>query len=284
MLTMVLLLGCSSQATKTIQASSTTPPPATATRTLPSATATLAPTLGPEACSDQKGRILSLHYPALEDGRLTSIRVYVPPCLSLEQEIPTLYALHGLRFNNRQWVDLGIQELLDTRIGDGEWAPFFVAMPFLRDPLFTGTDGGPASYEQEFLEAVIPYMERRFATNSQRAIVGISRGAIWALEIAFRHPQSFQSLVVLSASLHVNMARPKYDPLRMPLAELDAPPAIYLGMGDGDPDGIKALEDLSRRLEQQDLKHQLTIKPGGHDNPLWRLFLEEALQFAVDSW
>jgi enterochelin esterase-like enzyme len=247
-------------------------------------TITAAPTSPPEACIDQEGRVISLHYPALDDGRLTSIRVYQPPCLSPEQQYPTLYALHGLRFNNQQWIDLGIRQLMDAKIAAGEWPPFFIAMPFLRDPLFTGTDGGRGSYEQEFLEAVIPYMEGRFETNTQRAIVGISRGAVWALEIAFQNSESFRSVVALSPSLHLNMARPKYDPLRMPLRELDSSLAIYLGVGDGDPDGIKSLEALARRLAELVAEPQMEIKPGGHDNPLWILFMGEALQFVADAW
>lgn len=281
------LVACSGQ----VQEIDHTPSSPSATITLtqetppiPSATIEPAASLTVEECTERKGRLVSLLYPAKEDGQLTSIRAYLPPCYPQERDYPTLYALHGLRSNNQQWIELGLREVMDEKIVAGDWPPFMVAMPFLREPLFTGTDGGEGSYEQEFQEAVIPYFERRFEADSARAIAGISRGGLWALEIAFRDGDSFRSVVALSPSLHVNLAAARYDPLRMPLPDLSLPPGIYLGMGDRDPEGLQALELLSDRLEQHGAEHQLIVKPGGHDNALWMLFLEEVLQFVVERW
>jgi len=60
-----------------------------------------------------------------------------------------------------------------------------------------------------FIESTIPHRW----TAEGRAIGGMSRGAVWSLEIAFRNPARFAAVGGHSAALNVNQAPQMYDPL-----------------------------------------------------------------------
>jgi enterochelin esterase-like enzyme len=123
-------------------------------------------------------------------------------------------ALHGKPFDEAHWDDLGLDEAAEAGIVAGEWSPLLLVMPHVPEPLFSQTDGGPGSYEQELLEGLLPAIGSRYPIDHARlAISGISRGGVWALEIGLRHPETFGIVASLSPALALNRARPQYDPL-----------------------------------------------------------------------
>jgi enterochelin esterase-like enzyme len=160
-------------------------------------------------------------------------------------------------------------------------------MPFEPEPLFSSSDGGARSYEAEFMESLMPAVESRFnliEQSSGRAIAGISRGGVWALEIAFRHPQEFSGVAALSPALNLNFARPRYDPLWIVQQGGPLPGQIFLAAGDREQTIRASAEQLSQALEQQGVGHEFSIKPGTHAQELWTALLEPALEFLVSGW
>lgn len=290
---LVLATGCIGVPTTTESVSPVVPSPtvsttplaviATATRAIPSPSPNLSP-----VCEESYGRVEEGSYPGRVLTEQIPVRVYLPPCYYQENRLyPVLYLLHGSTLDESQWGDLGVDELADDKIGTNEWPSFIIVMPRQPEPLLTGTDGGPESYEAEFVEGLLPYIEGTYRTDTRsvtRALGGVSRGGVWALEIAFRYPEMFDIVVALSPALHVNYARPMYDPFISARTNETLPSHIFLSAGEADGPFREKVEALSRVFDEVGAAHTLVIGPGGHDNQAWRAVIEDALDFVVAGW
>jgi enterochelin esterase family protein len=215
-------------------------------------------------------------------------RIYLPPCYHLrERSYPVLYLLHGFPHDESHWVELGVIELVDEKVESVTWPPFLIVMPRQLEPLFTSSDGGPGSYEEEFLQGLIPYIDQTYRTllaPETRAIAGISRGGVWALEITFRHPDLIDVVAALSPALHVNYARPPYDPFDIVNSGARLPGRIFLSAGEGEASFLDQVEKLSLALDERGVAHSFVVGSGGHDAEGWKAMMEEALDFLVMSW
>lgn len=270
--------------------SSTNParPKATSSPTLPPrATASPYPAATP-TCEETVGEVETLTYPGVVIPQEIPVRVYTPPCYEASDQIayPAVYLLHGYPFSDSQWDNLGADELADQEIANEVWPPFLMVMPLQPEPLFRGTDGGPGSYESELLEGLLPYIDNLYRTDPRprsRALAGISRGGVWALEVAFSHPGTFNTVAALSPALAVNSPRPDYDPFVLVHSAPRLPERILLLAGEGDW-AREETERLSEVLTTMDVEHSLTIVPGGHQIETWEAALESVLSFLVAGW
>lgn len=259
-------------------------PTATSSNT-PQPTDTLTPT---PVCTETKGIVEIESYPGFVLPEQIPYQIYLPPCYHFgEQRYPVLYLLHGFPHDESHWVELGVVEMVDDHVGSDIWPSFLMVMPRQPEPLFTSSDGGPGSYEEEFLEGLIPYIDQTYRTlpsGDSRAIAGISRGGVWALEITFRHPDRIDLVAALSPALHVNYARPPYDPFVIVNSGSQLPGHIFLSAGEGEASFLDKVEDLSQALEAQGVSHSFVVGSGGHDAEGWMSMMEEALSFLVLGW
>ena len=227
-------------------------------------------------------------YPGYVSPENIPVRVYLPPCYAYsDQRYPVIYLLHGFPFDESHWDDLEVGRVADEGIASGMWPPFIIVMPRQPEPLFTSTDGGPGSYEAEMVEGLVPYIDRTYRTDShpeERALGGISRGGVWALEIAFRHPEMFDIVAALSPALHVNYARPPYDPFVILRTGDELPGQIFLSAGDQEAQFHAEVEKLSQALEEIDITHTVVIGSGGHDANLWMSIMQDMVDFMVTGW
>ncbi len=267
-------------------------PTPTATSRPPTSTPHPTPPTPPTAtatpgCQDRGGRIDRISYRSALLGIDVPVLVYLPPCADLEARLyPAVYLLHGKPMNETQWLDLGVLALADSRISGGSWPALVLIMPRQPEPLFSSTDGGPGSYEEELLTSLIPFIEGRFPVRQRpdaRALAGISRGGVWALEIGLRHPEVFDGIAALSPALAVNYARPEFDPLRFDLRPGETPSRIFLAAGQDDW-ARAAAEQLSAALRRNGVEHQLQILPGGHEAAFWQFVLEPMFASLVSGW
>lgn len=243
-----------------------------------------APSPSPTPCAESAGQVIESSYRAVAVAADVPLLVYLPPCYG-EGTVgyPTAYLLHGLPYDERHWLELGAVEQFELGLRAGVWEPMILVMPRQPEPLFTSTDGGPGSYEQEFLEALVAHVERAYAVDPARqGVAGISRGAIWALEIAFRNPQRMVAVAALSPALAVNAARPAYDPLELARASPQLPAAILLLAGESDWAAVKTA-DLSQILLERDIGHQHLQVPGDHSDPTWAAALDQVFDFLSAS-
>jgi enterochelin esterase-like enzyme len=189
--------------------------------------------------------------------------------------------------DDSHWDELGIDELADEGINQGWWEPFIIVMPFVPDHLYVQTDGGPGSYEEEFVSGLVPFMDRVYRTQpvpEGRALAGVSRGGVWALEIAFRNPDLLSTLAALSPALHVNRARPQYDPYSL-VKEVDWPRgAVFLSAGDQERDFRQATEKMGEELAAAGVRYTYVLASGGHQDATWAPLLMDLLRFTTARW
>jgi enterochelin esterase-like enzyme len=220
-------------------------------------------------------------YPAVVLEEEIPFRVYLPPCYDPGGGAsPTLYALHGKPFDEWHWDDLGLDEVAEAGIAAGDWPPFLIVMPYLPEPLFSSTDGGPGSYEQELLEGLIPFIEANYGSEpsaASRWLAGISRGGVWALEVGLSHPEVFGGVAALSPALAVNHSRPQYDPLVIAAGTGPFPPRLFLSAGETDW-ARAATERLGGILGEAGAAVVLQIAPGGHERTVWEAALRPMLE------
>ncbi len=257
-----------------------TPLPPTPTAT-PTATPTLSPTPTCEPGHWETG-VVPIPAMALE----IRYQIYLPSCWGPGKRYPVLYFLHGSPYDERHGDQLGIDETLEAGIRAGRWPPFLVVLPGFPDALYVNTSGGPGSVEAVMMEVLIPYIESRYPAEPARwarAIGGISRGGVWALEIALRHPEAFASVGGHSPALSVNQAPPVYDPFFLAReADLDGL-RIYLDAGDADW-ALEGTQQLAAILEARGIPVRWEVHPGGHEDVLWASALEAYLDFYAEPW
>lgn len=236
-------------------------------------------------CGQEQGAIEEGRYPAAAVPGEVPYLIYLPPCYPEHaKSYPVLYLLHGYPYDERHWIELGAANQADTAIRAGEWPPFLMVMPLQPEPLFRNSDGGPGSYESEMLEGLAPHVDLVYRSDpSRRGIAGVSRGGVWALEIAFRNPSVFPTVAALSPALAVNAARPPYDPFEIVKAAGALPQQILLVAGDQDWAAVETRR-LSQALSENGVEHSFLIVPGAHANATWASVMAQVLEFFGRAW
>jgi enterochelin esterase-like enzyme len=245
------------------------------------ATATIAAaTETTDVCDQAEGEIETGSYPAVAVPGELPYLVYLPPCYrELSRTYPVVYLLHGYPYDEWHWLQLGAQQVADQEIHAGNWPPFLMVMPLQPDPLFRNSDGGPGSYETELLDGIVAYVDKVYRSDpSRRGLAGVSRGGVWALEIAFRNPSEFLVVAALSPALAVNSARPPYDPFEIVGAAERLPAQILLLAGDQDW-AAPATKRLSAALDAEGFAHTLVEVAGDHSDATWAGVMSQTLSF-----
>src|SRR3970040_1901824 len=162
---------------------------------------------------------MELRYKGVAVAREVPPLIYLPACYETQgASYPAAYFLHGKPYTEEQWLDLGLADLVEAGGANGGVPPVILGIAPQPEPLFSNSDGGPGSYETEFLEGLVSAVDRNFRTQARpqaRAVVGLSRGGVWALEIGLRNPDQIGAVAALSPALGVNYPREAYDPLRL---------------------------------------------------------------------
>ncbi len=288
LLGLVMLSGCV-QTTPSPGLPSPNPPTVTASFTptpVHTGTPTPSPTATPQ-CQSPEGSMVQTSYVGAVIREPINVRIFLPPCYeNTESSYPTLYLLHGWPYDESHWDELGADELALAAMQDGTWPPFILVMPYAPTILFTGTDGGSWSYEGEFLQGLVPWIDSNYRTITHpywRGFVGISRGGIWSLEVALLHPDVIDSVAALSPAFALNLGRPMYDPFRLILRGEPRPDRIFLMAGDTDW-ARQDTERFSQALDSLGIPHELVISPGKHQDETWRQVVPEVLAFFADAW
>jgi len=268
------------------------PPTAAPTETL-APTATTAPAVVSvakleTACAETQGQVMDAYFKSDLVGRQQHYFIYLPPCYDARSEVryPVVYLLHGIPMDEHHWLDEGLVEAADKLFGSGELPPFLIVLPHGDYALYTATSGGDKSFEGVFVSELIPAIDKRFRTLADpehRAIGGISRGGVWALEIAFKNPELFSAVGGHSPALAVNRATDSYDPMVLaksaPIDDL----RIFLDAGDRDWTRTET-QALSKLLAGRYIPHTYTIGKGDHDYPYWATQVEAYLRFYGAPW
>lgn len=234
------------------------------------------------------GRVEQGSYASSVTARQEPYRVYLPPGYEQQdRRYPVLYLLHGWPYDESHWDVLGVDERADAGIVNGSMNPFIIVLPGADSGgLYVTTSGGPGSFEEQLVNELMPHVDatyRTVQTREARAIGGISRGGVWALEIAFRHPDAFGVVGAHSPALSANRAPAVYDPfvlLREPGVE---GLRVYLSAGNADW-ARQATVNLQEALVHEGVNSQLVIHDGAHRDELWREHVGDYLAFYAAGW
>jgi enterochelin esterase-like enzyme len=292
---MLLMLSGCAPAPRLPPSATATPSPASMTfptalpspSSSPTAAPSVTPTVADPSCGGKTGLVEATSYISPGLGEPVAVLVYLPPCYPDQSGgFPALYLLHGKPFRETHWEDLGVVEAAEDGLQSGAWPSMILIMPLQPEPLFSSSDGGPGSYEAEMMEGLIPFIQENYRVGQgagQRALAGISRGGIWALEISFRHPDAFGQVAAFSPSLAVNYPRQAYDPLFLAEQAPDLPPRIFLLAGQEDW-ALRHTLQLADLLLEAGHQPSVSIVEGGHVAATWQAGLHELLTFIAAGW
>jgi enterochelin esterase-like enzyme len=209
-------------------------------------------------------------------------QVYLPPCYHADEEntYPVLYLLHGLSFNQDQWLRLGAAEQMDQLIADGSIAPFIIIMPGEARFLPPQT----SAFADALVKDLIPWVDQQYRTlpeKSYRAIGGLSRGAAWAVHIGFVHHDLFSRVGAHSLPLfEIDGGRLNVWLAQMPIDEM---PGFFIDIGRADPECLTA-QNFADQLNTHHVPHTWYLFNGGHTEAYWSAHLELYLHWYAGDW
>ncbi len=241
-------------------------------------------------CREDYGRVEMGMYPSRVTGQSMPYRVYLPPGYDMAPvAYPVVYLLHGYPYDETHWDRLGVDEAAAAGICSGAYPPFIIVLPGCGsspDSIFVRTSGGDYSVEGLIVNELVPHIERTYrtwGTREGRVIGGISRGAVWALEIAFRRPDLFSAVGAHSPALSVNYPLPAYDPYVLARQPAVATLRIWLDAGVG-TGGWAGANRLHQVLVEQGVPHEFVVAPGDHADAYWAQMLPVYLNFYTAAW
>jgi len=214
--------------------------------------------------------------------------VHLPPCYDyyVDRAFPVLYLLHGWPLDERHWDALGVDELADDWVSRQVVGPFIIVMPGVgKDGLYVNSSGGSASFEGMMIDELVPLIDTAYSTwadPSGRAVGGISRGGVWALEIALRHQDVFSIVGAHSPALALNRPLPQYDPFLLATQDVTSL-RFYLDAGDKDWSRTTTMQ-FDELLKNQGVDVIYQTHEGGHTDALWSSAMSDYIDYYTLTW
>lgn len=215
--------------------------------------------------------------------RALTYRIYLPPCYNRQTgaTYPLLILLHGQSYRADQWERLGMGTAADALITAGQVRPFVILLP---EEWNTSIVQRESAYGRALIEELLPYVEEQYALCRERAcraIGGLSRGAAWALDLAFENPDLFSAVGAHSLAPYYGQE----THLRRII--LDHPetlfPRVYLDTGRADRYRTEAIsvEEMFTRLG---VPHEWYFNEGLHEEPYWQAHVPAYLRWYTRDW
>ena len=241
------------------------------------------------------GKIDTIIYPSKTVGNDRRALVYTPPGYSKNKKIPVLYLLHGIGGDEKEWLNGGKpQHILDNLYADGKIVPMLVVMPngrAMKDDRAKGNIMAKdkveafANFEQDLLNDLIPYIEKKFSVykdREHRAIAGLSMGGGQSLNFGLGNLDKFAWVGGFSSAPNT---KAPVELVPDPKKAKEMLKLLFISCGASDN-----LVSFSKRthdyLMKNDVPHIYFIEPGVHDFKVWKdgLYMFSQLIFkSVDT-
>lgn len=256
-----------------------------------SATATLIPSPNPtettEPCLNTNGKLVDDSYALPNVSDSAPFIVYLPPCYDLdERAYPVAFFLHGYPQNEDHWIRLGAIESYERLLSADQIDPMVLVFPFQPEPYFTQTDGGPGSLEDLLLDQLSNAVNERYRISpdpAEWALLGVSRGGVWALEIGLRHPERFNIVAALSPALAYNHPRRSFDPFEIARSAEELPDFLMISAGDREPQFSKEIDRFVDILERSGIDFFYLQNEGRHEDKAWQSIMDQVFLFLGDA-
>lgn len=226
-------------------------------------------------------QILSLDSELLQD--VMQFAVYFPPCYRADaaQAYPVIYLLHGQWQNIDLWQSIGLQAAADDLILQQHRRPFLIIMPY-EEYYFRSMQNN--RFPDAILQELLPWVEENLSACAERdcrAIGGISRGAAWAVRLAFQNLDVFGTLG--AHSLPASQEDLQDLPDWVDAAHEDMLPRIYADVGSSDP-AVKDASAFDQALNALGVAHEWYLYAGRHNEEYWRQHLPDYLNWYTRNW
>ena len=226
------------------------------------------------------GKVDSIVYESKTVGTKRKATIYLPPGYSKKTKYPVLYLLHGIGGDEYEWLRDGGHPaiILDNLNAEGKTKPMIVVMPNGRAAKDDSRKGnimspekvqGFATFEQDLLNDLIPYMEKNFPVikdRESRAIAGLSMGGGQSLNFGLGNLDKFAWVGGFSSAPNTKTPEqlvPNPDEARKRLKLL----WISCGASDNLISFSKRTHDY---LVKNNVPHIYYIEPGVHDFKVWK--------------
>jgi enterochelin esterase-like enzyme len=196
------------------------------------------------------------------------------------------YLLHGYPQDERHWIELGVIESYEQLLSAGQVDPMIWIIPYQPEPYFTQSDGGPGSLEEVLLQDLLSAVNTKYrisTTPGDHAILGVSRGGVWALEIGMRHPDQFEIIAALSPALAFNHPRRAYDPFEIVRSADELPEHILISSGDREPRFSGEIDRFVQVLEEVQVMYLHLQHEGQHEDAAWEGIMNQVLLFVGEA-
>jgi enterochelin esterase-like enzyme len=237
------------------------------------------------------GTIETITYRSSVTGNDRKATVYLPPHYYNTNRYSTLYLLHGIGGDEKEWLNDGghPEIILDNLYADDKIVPMVVIMPNGRaskddtraDSRNPEKVAGFAAFEKELYADLIPFIEKKYSVHSDpqmRAIAGLSMGGGQSLNFALGKPDKFRWVGAFSAAPNT-----KQPAELVPDPELAKRQLIWISCGseDGLIGNSKRTHDY---LVEKNVPHVYYIEPGKHDFKVWKNGLYMFSQMLFKPW
>lgn len=209
--------------------------------------------------------------------------IYTPPGYdnSTNEKYPVLYLLHGGGEDERGWATQGKTDLiLDNLIAEKKAKPMLIVM--IDGNMGTGGLAGfnenvLRSFENELKQAVIPFVEKNFRTETDarnRALAGLSMGGLQTLYAGIKNTNMFAYLGVFSSGWFANrpeLSNPQYDFMKDNVAMINSNlKSLWISMGGKEDIAHNNCKIMLGKFDEMGIKYTYSEYPGGHTWPVWR--------------
>jgi enterochelin esterase family protein len=235
-------------------------------------------------------------------GAPRTLWIYTPPGYDRgTTRYPVFYLLHGSGNGDSSWILTGrANYIMDNLIAEGKTKPMIIVTPlgYARQGIGVGPDrpqdstalsgrgGAPATggaaatpgglVGQDLLDDVLPFVEKTFRTlpgADNRALGGLSMGGGQTIAVGFTHPDTFHSLVIMSAgSANAETTYPDFFNAATTNKKLKL---LWLGVGKDDALVGANAKALDAALTKAGVTHTFRLTEGRHEWVVWRHYLHE---------
>ena len=226
-----------------------------------------------QSCSDRPVKIEHHSIPVEALYGELLFDVYIPPCMDdrIIGGYPVVYLLHGQDMGIEIWQEMNMDSIIKDTINFWNVPLFLTVVPQEDQYLLSFSLSG---YEEAIINYLIPWIDEHYHTCTDRicrSIGGLSRGALWAEKIAFEHPDTFESVGLLSMpgtftddqSLYYLADRHKDKPL------------LRIRMDTGTEDSYRHEgSNAAAQLTYIGYPYEYNIQPGKHDPEYWESMLD----------
>jgi enterochelin esterase-like enzyme len=222
------------------------------------------------------GRLGMIGYDSRTVGTRRRMQVYTPPGYTSEKKYPVLYLLHGIGGDETEWEQfVHPQVLLDNLIADGKAVPMIIVMPNGRAQENDRAEGNIfaaapafAKFERDLLDDVIPAIESRYSTYSDRdnrALAGLSMGGGQSLNFGLAHLDTFAWVGGFSSAPNTN------KPAELVPDPETARKLKLLWLSCGSQDGLfRISQGVHAYLKEKEVPHVWHVANHGHDPQEWK--------------